>query len=429
MLSPGPSPHTSHTATVTGHPNTGPRPHPGGAPLSGWAPVASTRPATSTTRETALTQPSLSQIQPPRPVTAPSQTHSQIPFPPQSPSHRQSPHDLVSLTLPPLSSIARHGHHTPSGTTLPPLRELHPQPQPQEREPAEQTEEKGVVFNRLTLPALQELRPSTRDGRPSSSSSSFMPGSDHHSFGRPTSSSSSAWCPPPLLSDARHSLSSVGSGTELLTPYREGGPSFFDRLHISDSARSSWDARPRTGGRPMTAERPSTSASASGFLASHREYEYNRVAERGNERPSTSDRVEDRIKDARDRTNNYDQLSQYSFGETTTTRLEQTRIPSTTQQGMNMMNIDSNLDAHSTPSSQYTAMPGSSHGLANSSNANAQINPNATYSRVLVGSLCSTCQRLQDAQGRSGLFFFAHDLGVRTEGTFTLRFSLTNLAS
>lgn len=51
------------------------------------------------------------------------------------------------------------------------------------------------------------------------------------------------------------------------------------------------------------------------------------------------------------------------------------------------------------------------------------------YSRVLVGSVSTVCQRLQDEDGKMGLFFFAHDLGIRTEGTFTLRFSLTNLAS
>ena len=50
------------------------------------------------------------------------------------------------------------------------------------------------------------------------------------------------------------------------------------------------------------------------------------------------------------------------------------------------------------------------------------------YSRVLVGSLYSVCQRLQDQHGQQGLFFFAHDLGVRTEGIFTLRFNLMSLA-
>ena len=50
------------------------------------------------------------------------------------------------------------------------------------------------------------------------------------------------------------------------------------------------------------------------------------------------------------------------------------------------------------------------------------------YSRVLVGSLYSVCQRLQDQHGQQGLFFFAHDLGVRTEGIFKLRFNLMSLA-
>jgi hypothetical protein len=55
--------------------------------------------------------------------------------------------------------------------------------------------------------------------------------------------------------------------------------------------------------------------------------------------------------------------------------------------------------------------------------------PESSYSRVLVGSLCTVCQKLQDEHGRAGLFFFAHDLGVRTEGTFRLKFSLANLSS
>ena len=50
----------------------------------------------------------------------------------------------------------------------------------------------------------------------------------------------------------------------------------------------------------------------------------------------------------------------------------------------------------------------------------------ANYSRVLVGSLCAHCWRLQDENGQTGLFFFTQDLGVRTEGTFVLKLSLIN---
>ena len=57
------------------------------------------------------------------------------------------------------------------------------------------------------------------------------------------------------------------------------------------------------------------------------------------------------------------------------------------------------------------------------------LHKTSNYSRVLVGSLTSTCQRLLDPDGKPGLFFFAHDLGIRTEGLFTLKFTLTNLAS
>jgi len=58
-----------------------------------------------------------------------------------------------------------------------------------------------------------------------------------------------------------------------------------------------------------------------------------------------------------------------------------------------------------------------------------QLPPTANCSRVLVGSLYSICQKLQDENGQQGLFFFAHDLGVRTEGRFTLKFTLVNLIS
>jgi hypothetical protein len=51
------------------------------------------------------------------------------------------------------------------------------------------------------------------------------------------------------------------------------------------------------------------------------------------------------------------------------------------------------------------------------------------YSRVLVGSMGAVCQRLKDLNGDPGLFFFAHDLGIRTEGTFSLRFTLVDLTS
>ena len=60
-----------------------------------------------------------------------------------------------------------------------------------------------------------------------------------------------------------------------------------------------------------------------------------------------------------------------------------------------------------------------------------QLPPSApSYcSRVLVGSLTAICQRLQDENGQTGYFFFAHDLGIRTEGVFSLKFTLTNLSS
>lgn len=53
----------------------------------------------------------------------------------------------------------------------------------------------------------------------------------------------------------------------------------------------------------------------------------------------------------------------------------------------------------------------------------------SNFSRVLVGSVVAMCQRLTDEDGNEGLFFFTHDLAVRTEGSFRLKFSVTNLRS
>lgn len=55
--------------------------------------------------------------------------------------------------------------------------------------------------------------------------------------------------------------------------------------------------------------------------------------------------------------------------------------------------------------------------------------PTSHYSRVLVGSMGAVCQRLKGLNGDYGLFFFAHDLGIRTEGTFSLRFTLVDITT
>ena len=80
------------------------------------------------------------------------------------------------------------------------------------------------------------------------------------------------------------------------------------------------------------------------------------------------------------------------------------------------------------PGLQLGSGTGTDEGFLGSSR-DPPISPGGAVSRVLVGSLASVCQRLMDEHDRPGLFFFAHDLAVRTEGTFRLRFSLTNIAS
>ncbi|WVR03925.1 hypothetical protein IAU60_000924 [Kwoniella sp. DSM 27419] len=55
--------------------------------------------------------------------------------------------------------------------------------------------------------------------------------------------------------------------------------------------------------------------------------------------------------------------------------------------------------------------------------------PAAQYSRVLVGKVTAVCHKLKDEHDELGLYFFAADLGIRTEGTFTLRMVVTDIAS
>lgn len=48
--------------------------------------------------------------------------------------------------------------------------------------------------------------------------------------------------------------------------------------------------------------------------------------------------------------------------------------------------------------------------------------------RVLMGSLVSSPSLLKDPSGEQGLYFAFPDLSIRTEGRYTLRFSLMKLA-
>ncbi|TXT04249.1 hypothetical protein VHUM_04247 [Vanrija humicola] len=81
------------------------------------------------------------------------------------------------------------------------------------------------------------------------------------------------------------------------------------------------------------------------------------------------------------------------------------------------------------PSMPLTASPvGTSASLYPEAYAE-RATPTSHYSRVLVGSMGAVCQRLKGLNGDYGLFFFAHDLGIRTEGTFSLRFTLVDITT
>ncbi|KAK4688071.1 hypothetical protein P7C73_g2035, partial [Tremellales sp. Uapishka_1] len=51
------------------------------------------------------------------------------------------------------------------------------------------------------------------------------------------------------------------------------------------------------------------------------------------------------------------------------------------------------------------------------------------FSEVLVGNLQTSCEKLRGPDGTLGLYFFAQNLSVRTEGRFTLKFVLVDLKS
>lgn len=222
-------------------------------------------------------------------------------------------------------------------------------------------------YPRIVLPAMQD-RPYSRDTH-SSSGPNVISHDYHYSFGRPSSSSSTLpWFHGTTPSDARYKDSVSTVGSEVLTPLREREQPSFDR--------------PLTGtDRPMTGygsdRRPSSSY----------------------ERPYSG----------------YDKYPPYSWDR-----------PTTAGSGSHVAfdTHDRDKEVHST--SYYSPQAPMHARLSNASHLSGQ---QAHYSRVLVGSLCTTCQRLQDENGETGLFFFAHDLGVRTEGAFTLKFTLTDLTS
>ncbi|KAG2238069.1 hypothetical protein INT48_002636 [Thamnidium elegans] len=51
------------------------------------------------------------------------------------------------------------------------------------------------------------------------------------------------------------------------------------------------------------------------------------------------------------------------------------------------------------------------------------------YVRNLIGSTVSNAYHLHNQQNQAGTYFIFHDLSVRTEGTFTLKFIFVNLAA
>ncbi|KAI9618286.1 hypothetical protein KEM48_006831 [Puccinia striiformis f. sp. tritici PST-130] len=59
----------------------------------------------------------------------------------------------------------------------------------------------------------------------------------------------------------------------------------------------------------------------------------------------------------------------------------------------------------------------------------AKPNGEIAYTRNLIGALAQSASRLQGMDGQPGIFFIFHDLSVRTEGIFCLRFTLVVLGN
>ncbi|KAI9143962.1 velvet factor-domain-containing protein [Paraphysoderma sedebokerense] len=87
-------------------------------------------------------------------------------------------------------------------------------------------------------------------------------------------------------------------------------------------------------------------------------------------------------------------------------------------------------------STEITTQPIPNAGSNNSNSPTRESfsNPNSvnhhlpTYTRLLMGSLVSSLHRLSDTSSQYGDFFIFHDLSIRQEGRFRLKFSLMNLA-
>lgn len=235
-------------------------------------------------------------------------------------------------------------------------------------------EEPSAPSTRMTLPAMHD-RPPTRDTH--SSSSSHVIAHDYYPFGRPTSSSSTG---PWYASSMTHKDSVSSAASEVLTPMRESGPPF---------------DRPLTGtgtDRPMTGYGSDRPPSSGYDLGPGRHHLFDSGGGAGNDKHSTP--------------------YHHSWDRPTTAG--------------GHVSFEPHSRDRADPRALYLSPARQPHHrLSNASSAVAPPN----YSRVLVGSLCSVCQRLQDEDGKTGLFFFAHDLGIRTEGTFTLKFTLTDLSS
>lgn len=54
--------------------------------------------------------------------------------------------------------------------------------------------------------------------------------------------------------------------------------------------------------------------------------------------------------------------------------------------------------------------------------------PQGMFTRNLVGQSVVSAQRLTDTEDKVGVWFILHDLSVRTEGNFRLKFTVVNIA-
>ncbi|WVQ74495.1 hypothetical protein IAR50_004096 [Cryptococcus sp. DSM 104548] len=246
---------------------------------------------------------------------------------------------------------------------------------------------------------------------------------------RPSTAPSHEQGPPPLPSAPhRHSYGQNLPPLSYITESPRGSshnaslpsiyPQYASYSSRSTSSRSSWD-RAHTSQSPgefasapgdYSMGRPSTGSSGSSFY--HPDTAYR-------ERPPSNQWPED----TRPPSMSYASDHRPSASSSDETIISPRSMP------RHQFSGSSEYNSYSPQTYSHTFDPVRGFYSSGSFNADHYLTqPNSISTLVLVGKRHTPCNKLQDEHGRLGLFFFATDLGVRTEGKFRLRMKVMDLA-